>query len=66
MEFYHALETTVYVLTVYVDNANTAEFARVIRQLKSLARKYDLSLFAPQGAVYVEISNDSAELKYCD
>jgi hypothetical protein len=66
MEFYHTLETTVTVLTVYADNANTAEFSKVVRQLKSLARRYELSLFDPQIAACVEISDDSAELKYCD
>lgn len=52
------------VLTVFAHPSHKEEFELIPKQMKFLARKYDLRLYDPQVNDYIDVSEDSSEVKY--
>lgn len=52
------------VLTVVAHPSRVEEYASVVRQLKFLGRKYGFMLYDPQIPDYIDISEDTSEVKY--
>lgn len=57
-------DDTLEVLTVFAHPSHKEEFELIIKQMKFLARKYDLRLYDPQVNDYIDVSEDSSEVKY--